>query len=174
MRKILYSLRHILSILALPGVVLGVIPAALLSTTLSRQFAWLQPGPWNLLQLAAGGVLAAVGLTLMVSTISLFVRNGRGTLAPWDPPKHLVVEGIYRHVRNPMISGVLLVLLGEAVLTGSLAVLIFWLAAVLLNAVYIPLSEEPGLERRFGNEYRAYRRNVPRWIPRWKAWDGSG
>jgi protein-S-isoprenylcysteine O-methyltransferase Ste14 len=84
----------------------------------------------------------------------------------------LVVQGPYRHVRNPMISGVLGVLLGESALLGSLPLLawsgVFWLA----NAVYIPLVEERGLEDRFGDDYRAYREHVPRWLPRLSPWQG--
>jgi protein-S-isoprenylcysteine O-methyltransferase Ste14 len=93
-----------------------------------------------------------------------------GTLAPWNPPQRLVVRGIYRHVRNPMISGVLFIVLGEAVLAASLPLLGLFALAVIVNAMSIPLSEEPGLAKRFGEEYEVYRRNVPRWIPRFRAW----
>ena len=77
---------------------------------------------------------------------------------------------MYRRVRNPMISGVICVLLGEGLLLGSRPLLAWCLAVGLLNAVYIPLVEEPGLLRRFGDEYRIYRQNVPRWIPRRRPW----
>jgi protein-S-isoprenylcysteine O-methyltransferase Ste14 len=63
-----------------------------------------------------GGVLIFLGLGLMIATIRLFMRVGKGTLAPWNPTQRLVVQGVYRHVRNPMISGVFFTLLGEAVL----------------------------------------------------------
>ena len=103
---------------------------------------------------------------MIVWTVSLFVRIGRGTLAPWDPTSRLVVRGPYRHVRNPMISGVLTVLLGEAVLFGSFAVLAWWAFVFALNAVYFVAFEEPDLRDRFGAEYEAYAERVPRWIPR--------
>ena len=80
--------------------------------------------------------------------------------------------GPYRHVRNPMISGVALILAGEALLwrSGALAL---WLGVFfVINHTYFLLSEEPGLERRFGESYRAYRANVPRWIPRARPWAG--
>ena len=100
-------------------------------------------------------------------------RVGRGTLAPWDPTRRLVAEGPYRHVRNPMISGVLLMLVGEALLSRS-GVLALWAGAFLLiNHTYFLLSEEPGLERRFGDSYRVYRAHVPRWIPRPRPWRGE-
>ena len=84
-----------------------------------------------------------------------------------------MVRGIYRHVRNPMISGVLFVLLGESVLTASLPLFCWFLVAALINAAYIPLLEEPGLVKRFGEEYLTYKQNVPRWIPRRTPWGGE-
>lgn len=100
----------------------------------------------------------------------LFARVGQGTLAPWDPTQRLVAQGPYRYVRNPMISGVLCVLLGEAALFGSAPLLVWAAAFFALNAAYIPLIEEPGLEKRYGAAYEAYRRNVPRWLPRRTPW----
>jgi protein-S-isoprenylcysteine O-methyltransferase Ste14 len=95
---------------------------------------------------------------------------GQGTLAPWDPTGHLVAEGPYAHVRNPMISAVLAALLGEAAVFGSPGILILAGAFVVVNHGYLLLHEEPGLERRFGDEYREYKRAVPRWIPRSRPW----
>lgn len=165
------TLRHLLSILLLPGVVTLLIPGLILgSARLNVGGNW--PAPWNFISAAAGLFFAVVGLVLLVSTVVLFARLGQGTLAPWDPPQKLVIRGPYRYVRNPMISGVLFLLLGEALCFGSLALLVWFGAATLLNLVYIPLSEEPGLARRFGEEYREYWRRVPRWIPRLKPWRG--
>ena len=150
--------RHLLAICLLPGVVAGVIPALLVDELAS----------WPLVLL--GALVAAVGFTLIAQTVALFATVGEGTLAPWDPTTRLVVRGPYRRVRNPMISGVLCVLLGEALAFGSTAVLI-WLAIVFtLNAVYFPLIEEPDLRERFGADYEAYRAAVPRWVPRLRPW----
>ncbi len=155
------------AILILPFNVLVVVPALLL--------AW--SGRWRLSRpeeptLWAGLALLAVGLTLMAITIRQFAREGQGTLAPWDPTRRLVVSGVYRHVRNPMITGVLCNLAGEALLLRAPA-LGAWLGVFFLaNAVYLPLVEEPGLEKRFGDDYRRYRKAVPRWIPRLRAWPG--
>jgi protein-S-isoprenylcysteine O-methyltransferase Ste14 len=102
--------------------------------------------------------------------VQLLANVGQGTLAPWDPTQHIVVRGPYRHVSNPMISGVLAVLLGEAALLGSLPVFCWFLFFLALNQLYIPRFEEPGLEDRFGEEYRFYKRHVPRWVPRLRAW----
>lgn len=105
--------------------------------------------------------------------MSLFARVGRGTLAPWDPTRHLVAAGPYRCVRNPMISGVALMLLGEAAFWGSRAVGLWAASFLAINHLYFVLSEEPGLERRFGQEYRTYKAEVPRWIPRLRPWVGA-
>ena len=149
-------LRHLAAVLLLPGTVCVLVPAGLVGD------AELAPSPLPLL----GAVLLAAGLAVIGWTVSLFARVGRGTLAPWDPTSALVVRGPYRHVRNPMISGVIAVLLGEAALVGSLA-LLAWAAIVFaVNAVYFPLVEEPGLRRRFGPAYDEYAARTPRWVPR--------
>jgi protein-S-isoprenylcysteine O-methyltransferase Ste14 len=96
----------------------------------------------------------------------------KGTLAPWNPTQRLVVQGVYRHVRNPMIAGVFFVLFWEAALAVSLPLPIWFIVFVLSNVIYMPLAEEPGLVERFGDDYLAYRQNVPRWIPRPWPWDG--
>ncbi len=157
---------HFRAILLLPGMVLGVIPATLLWLGGLDSFRIWQsfPGPKLILPIV-GIISISLGLSLMVATIRLFVTVGKGTLAPWEPTQKLVVQGVYRHVRNPMISGVILVLLGEAMLTASLPLFCWFLVAALINAAYIPLSEEPGLVKRFGEDYLIYKRNVPRWVP---------
>ena len=109
----------------------------------------------------------------MHETISLFSSRGEGTLALWDPTRKLVVAGPYLRVRNPMITGVGLVLAGEAMALGSVAILIELGIFALANALWMPLIEEPGLVRRFGDSYLAYRRAVPRWIPRRRPWTGE-
>jgi protein-S-isoprenylcysteine O-methyltransferase Ste14 len=113
-----------------------------------------------------GGALLLAGLGLVAWTVKLFATEGRGTLAPWQPTAKLVVRGPYRHVRNPMITGVALILGGEALFFQSLALAILLAVFVGVNAIYFPLVEEPGLSRRFGAEYDDYRRRVPRWVPR--------
>jgi len=128
------------------------------------------PGAAAALPVLAGALLVAAGLRLVVETIALFARRGRGTLAPWDPTTRLVAEGPYRRVRNPMISGVFTVLLGEAIVIGTPAMFIWCGAFALVNAIYMPLMEEPGLASRFGEDYLTYKRNVPRWIPRRTPW----
>jgi protein-S-isoprenylcysteine O-methyltransferase Ste14 len=110
---------------------------------------------------------------LITATIRLFATVGKGTLAPWEPSQRLVVQGVYRRVRNPMISGVRFVLLGESALTASVSLFRSFTLFAVINAIYIPILEEPNLVTRFGDEYRTYERNVPRWIPRLAAWKGG-
>lgn len=164
--------RQLRAIGPLPGIGTLVIPAAIVFTTEEVSVGWDLPTPLSLLPPFAGCALIGVGLLLMYRTISLFAAVGKGTLAPWDPTQRLVVRGPYRHVRNPMISGVLFILLGEAALLGSLPLLFWFLAFFALNAIFIPLIEERDLERRFGEDYREYKRGVPRWIPRLSPWTG--
>lgn len=126
-------------------------------------------GGWALV--LVGAVLATAGVALVAWTATLFARVGRGTIAPWDPTTRLVVLGPYRHVRNPMISGVLAILLGEAATVASVPLLLWFAGVFAVNAVYLPLVEEPGLRKRFGADYDAYRANVPRWLPRLSPWE---
>lgn len=162
--------RSLRSIITLPGVALLVIPALILWW--SRSF---HPG-WGLSLWGAvlvgllGLALVIAGLILLISTVRLFAGVGEGTLAPWDPPKNLVVAGPYRYVRNPMHSGVFMVLYGEGILFGSVPILIFVTAAFVFHWLYIPLMEERWLAEKFGEEYLAYKQNVPAWIPRLTPW----
>jgi protein-S-isoprenylcysteine O-methyltransferase Ste14 len=165
----LTALRHAFAIAVLPFTMAVLVPL-----WLARR-AGLTPGPASsaggLALQAAGLCLLAIGLALFVASLRRFATEGRGTLAPWDPPRRLVVRGPYRHVRNPMISGVLLVLLGEALVLRSRLHLTWACTFFAINAVYIPLPEEPDLEARFGESYREYRRHVPRLVPRLTPWN---
>jgi len=159
--------RQVCAVAILPGTVAVIVPAVILC---SKQTASPLRLPLRLGLVVIGAALVVLGLALIVQTIRLFSSLGEGTLAPWDPTQKLVVRGVYRFVRNPMISGVLSILLGEAALFASPALLWWFVVAAAVNIVYIPLSEERGLERRFGDAYLEYKRNVPRWIPRLKPW----
>lgn len=161
--------RQARAIALLPGMVAVVVPAAVLAVT-GTDIGWGLDGVPAALTALLGLALICAGLGLWAWTVRLLARIGRGTLAPWDPTSELVVAGPYRHVRNPMITAVLTVLLGEAALFGSPALLIWFVAFLTANHVFFRLHEEPGLERRFGEPYRTYARNVPRWLPRRTPW----
>ena len=167
-----YLLRQAVSILMLPGMVTIIIPVIIVWQTQQLQIGWGFPFPWNFVPILIGVTFLGAGLVLMFQTISLFITDGKGTLAPWDPTQNLVVRGPYRYVRNPMISGVLAILLAEAIIAGSVPLLIYFLFATVLNMIYIPFSEEPGLLKRYGADYAEYKQHVPRWIPRGKPWNG--
>lgn len=117
-------------------------------------------------------VIGACGFALAVWTVRLFTRFGEGTPAPWDPPRKLVVRGPYRYVRNPMIVAVIVMLTAESLVFASWPLAVWMAFFFATNAVYFPLSEEKGLEKRFGEDYRLYRDNVPRWLPRLRPWQG--
>jgi protein-S-isoprenylcysteine O-methyltransferase Ste14 len=157
--------RHVRAIVLLPGSAAVVVPALILAAH-GTNVGWGADGVAAAVPVIAGAVLIAAGFGLWLWTVRLLASIGKGTLAPWDPTRWLVVEGPYRYVRNPMITAVLAVLLGEAVLFGSPALLIWCAVFFALNWAWFVLLEEPGLSRRFGDEYASYRANVPRWVPR--------
>ncbi len=162
--------RLIRSLIILPGTALVFVPAAILWATAGSAWA-AAPASYRDWEFWLALLLLLPGLVLAAWTVRLFLSKGEGTPAPWDPPRKLVVRGPYRHVRNPMITGVLVMLLAEAVWFRS-GLLAAWMALFFLaNAVYFRLSEETGLERRFGEDYRLYKAQVPRWIPRLRPWD---
>jgi protein-S-isoprenylcysteine O-methyltransferase Ste14 len=121
-----------------------------------------------------GLLVIALGTALLSLCIFDFARSGRGTLSPLDPPKHLVVAGLYRFVRNPMYLSVTLIVLGEVVLTRSSALLAYWALWFAAVNVFVLGYEEPALRRRFGQSYENYLSSVGRWIPRFHAHVGRG
>jgi protein-S-isoprenylcysteine O-methyltransferase Ste14 len=162
-------LRHALAVVVCPFTVAVLVPLWLARR--GGLMPALAGSAAGLAMQTAGLAVAAVGLALFVTSLHRFATEGRGTLAPWDPPRELVVRGPYRYVRNPMISGVLLVLVGEALVLRSRSHFLWACTFFAINAVYIPLLEEPDLARRFGDSYREYCRHVPRLLPRLRPWN---
>lgn len=157
-------LRHLLSVLLLPVMVAVVVPRWLLRDFADIDSRW-PPGAAARVAWVLGALMLVAGVALVAWCVVLFARVGKGTLAPWDPTSRLVVVGPYRYTRNPMITGVATTLAGQALLAGSWVVGVWTLVFVAINQTYFVLMEEPGLERRFGEPYVAYKRAVPRWIP---------
>jgi len=160
--------RHVLSIALLPFTVAVLVPV-----WIARAYGVaLSPGgsAYRVALQAGGAMLIAIGAMLFAASLSRFASEGEGTLARWDPPRRLVVRGPYRWVRNPMISGVVFVLFGEAAVLASRPHAVWALTFLAANAIYIPLLEEPMLEERFGASYAEYRRHVPRFVPRLRPW----
>jgi protein-S-isoprenylcysteine O-methyltransferase Ste14 len=164
-------LRQLVSIAVLPFTVTVLVPVWIAG----RRGLGFAPiaSPTDVALVAVGALVAAAGLGLFGWCLVLFWTRGKGTLAPWDPPRRFVVSGPYRYVRNPMITGVLLVLVGEACLVRAVELAEWAATFAVINAIYIPMTEEPILEARFGGEYRAYCEAVPRFVPRVTPWQGA-
>jgi protein-S-isoprenylcysteine O-methyltransferase Ste14 len=141
-----------------PATVAGWIPSALRGNrppTPNTGLGWLA---W---------ILIVIGIAIYLHTAFWgFALRGQGTPAPIVPTQKLVVEGLHRYIRNPMYVGVMLVVWGQALLYWSRALAEYAAFLWLAFHAFVLLYEEPTLRRTFGEEYEAYRRRVPRWIPR--------
>jgi len=150
-------------LLVAPGTVAGIAP-------------WLVGG-WRFHSWPGTPIAAPVGATLVLSGTAVvlhafvaFATRGVGTPAPVAPPRHLVVSGAYRHVRNPMYVALLAVIVGQALVFGDLRIAVYGAGVFAAFAGFVHLYEEPTLRRRFGADYARYVANVPRWIPRLTPW----
>ena len=157
------------SIIILPGTVLVFIPIIILLIAKDTSFRHDISFP-DQIRFWLAILVAAIGLSFSLWTVSLFRKIGEGTPAPWDPPKKMVIHGPYRYVRNPMITSVLFILFAEALFFQSWPIALWMLIFFVGNNFYFPLVEEKGLKKRFGEDYSKYKANVPRWIPRLRAW----
>jgi len=152
-------LRSLLWTVLLPGLYAFYVPWRFFGLSDVR----LDPGnPLHLI----GAISMAIGAALLATCIWEFAHSGRGTLAPVDPPRELVVKGLYRYVRNPMYLSVTLIVLGEVLLTRSVGLLLYWVIWFIAVNLFVVGYEEPALRRRFGQSYDGYTRRVGRWLPR--------
>jgi protein-S-isoprenylcysteine O-methyltransferase Ste14 len=156
--------------MSLPFMVLIVGPIVLLFFSMWTGLPWMFLYTFTFFSLFVGILLITIGIIMMYKTIRTFASVGKGTLSPKAPTQHFVTVGLYRYLRNPMILGGLLVLLGEAIIFGSSLIFLWCGCFGALNHFWFIKREEPDLESRFGDEYRQYKRNVPRWIPRRTPW----
>ena len=152
-------LRILLFALLVPGTALGLVPARLLGGGWAHA---IELGAWHY----AGLPVLAAGIALMAWCVVDFGRRGRGTPAPIDPPRRLVVSGPYAWVRNPMYVGAGLVVLGEAVFWEAPRLLAYLGGLGVITHLFVVGYEERALARKFGEDYQRYRARVPRWIPR--------
>jgi protein-S-isoprenylcysteine O-methyltransferase Ste14 len=134
---------------------------ALMCRTLDKYIPLAVPGAARI----PGLVLILAGTALDITTVCFFVLEGRGTPALFDPPRKFVPHGPYRFMRNPMYLGYVTVLVGLGFWLKSVAMVLFAVVALLVIHAFVVLVEEPGLHKRFGEEYVDYCRAVPRWIP---------
>jgi protein-S-isoprenylcysteine O-methyltransferase Ste14 len=158
------AIGSLLFLVVAPGVVAGLVP-------------WLvtrwSAHDWSLPVRVFGAVLIMLGVAFLLSAFVRFAAEGIGTPAPVAPTERLVVGGAYRYVRNPMYLAVAAVIVGEALLLGQAVLLLYAFGFGVAVAAFVHGYEEPTLVRRFGEEYEAYRREVPRWLPRLSPWRGS-
>jgi protein-S-isoprenylcysteine O-methyltransferase Ste14 len=150
------TLKSLFFTILIPGTVAGLIPYLIVSRTVVR--------PNTGLQVLGLGIIAA-GAAILGWCVRDFATKGRGTLAPVDPPKQLVVQGLYRYVRNPMYLGVLLLLLGQTTFFQSLVLLQYAIVWFVIVNLIVLFYEEPALRRRFGESYDRYYHSVHRWLP---------
>ena len=113
-----------------------------------------------------GMILVAIGTMIALWCVFTFVFIGKGTPAPFDPPRKLVIRGPYRFVRNPMYIGAGMTLAGAALFYESLSILFYTGLFFLITHLFVVFYEEPTLRRTFGVDYEAYRRRVGRWVPK--------
>lgn len=153
-------LRTALFTLVVPGTVLVLAPVGLIASGFgpSLGLGWAR---W------AGALPLALGTGVILTCFVDFIRRGRGTPAPYDPPRDLVVGGLYRFVRNPQYVGVFLVTIGEAILFDAAILLGYAALLVIAYNLLVRFYEEPTLRRLFGESYARYFRAVPRWLPRY-------
>ena len=140
-----------------PGVVAGVVPWWLTE--------W-ESAPAPLAARVVGALVLGLSAAVLVHAFVRFVREGLGTPAPVAPTAHLVVGGLYRHVRNPMYVAVVGAVLGQALLLWQLSLLVYGLVLLVVFVAFVRGYEEPTLRRQFGPDYDAYRAAVPGWWPR--------
>lgn len=148
----------LLAFLALPGLFAILLPVGLVAVD-----------PWRRHGFLVGWAFAAAGLVVVIRCAWDFYLAGKGTLAPWDPPKHLVVRGLYRYVRNPMYVGVLALVGGTALLGGSPLTGAYVVLLAVGFHLRVVFSEEPWLAKHFPSEWEAYSAAVPRWVPGMKS-----
>ena len=151
------------AVLALPAVVAFVVPWGLAAVDAAAG-GW---SPWGL-------VVTVVGVAVLASTVAAFFTQGRGTLAPWNPPRRLVTTGLFARCRNPMYVGVVTTVVGHAWTCASPVVGGYAVVLAVGFHVRVVTFEEPWAARTFPEEWPAYRANVPRWLPRLRPWRGPG
>src|SRR3954464_10189088 len=147
-----------------PGVVAGLIPGLITGWQIPWTGGWTSPAA------IVGGVAVLGGVLVLLHAFGRFARAD-GTPAPPMPTAHLIVVGPYRYVRNPMYLAVLAIILGQALLFGSVGTLVYAGVVLLAVVLFVLGYEQPALEDEYGEEYREYRRHVRGWLPRLLPWE---
>jgi protein-S-isoprenylcysteine O-methyltransferase Ste14 len=163
-RRVLSILGSALFLVIAPGTLAGYVPW--------RICRWeMAPPLFGLAAVrVAGAALIALGLPVLLDSFRRFAVEGLGTPAPVFPTRHLVISGLYRHVRNPMYVAVTALIVGQGLLFGSIALLEYGVAVWAAFFLFVLGYEEPTLRAQFGREYEEFCEHVPRWIPRVRPW----
>jgi protein-S-isoprenylcysteine O-methyltransferase Ste14 len=156
--NILVVVRAVIYATLFIGLVLVYVPGLLLGS------ASVRPVAFGLAQIF-GMIVTATGTAIALWCVFTLVFVGKGTPAPFDPPRRLVIRGPYRLVRNPMYIGASATLVGVALFYESLSILIYAGAFFLATHLFVVFYEETTLRRTFGSDYEAYCRRVRRWLP---------
>lgn len=151
-----------------PATAAGVVPWLL------TRWEVAAPVPGGVPAQVAGALLIGAGAAVIANSFVHFAVEGLGTPAPFAPPKHLVVGGLYRYVRNPMYVSIAAAVAGQGLLLGQPKLFVALAIGAVPVAAFVRLYEEPALTRKFGAEYEEYCRNVPRWLPRLTPWRPEG
>ncbi len=152
--------RALIAFMVLPGMVGGVFPALIFALD-----------PWRLTGFPAGYGLIGLGFFLLLWCVRDFYVAGKGTLAPWCPPRNLVIVGLYRFLRNPMYVSVLSILAGWCMASGSAILIVYTVLIAVMFHLRVLRHEEPWLAMQFGKDWLAYSGAVGRWLPRLKPWN---
>jgi len=166
-RRLLAIIGSVIFLLIAPVTVVGWIPRWISRWQMQQDF-----GDSTILRIV-GIVLILAGVPVLLDSFARFAIQGLGTPAPIFPPRHLVVQGLYRYVRNPMYVALVLVITGQALLFGNLRLLEYGAIVWLSTHLFVLLYEEPKLRATFGDEYKTFCAHVPRWIPRLRPWHHS-
>jgi protein-S-isoprenylcysteine O-methyltransferase Ste14 len=162
------SLETVLATILVPGIFVFLLPYLILTASGT---GW--PAEPSALQLLAIP-LALFGGSMAVWVSYTFATKGEGTPIPVDPPRQFIDFGLFRYVRNPMVLGVVIALLAEAIFFASVWLLLYTIVVWFVLHLFVVMVEEPQLERRFGESYQRYRETTPRWLPRRRRRGESG
>ncbi|MPW24275.1 isoprenylcysteine carboxyl methyltransferase [Alkalibaculum sp. M08DMB] len=152
-------IKAVIAFLYLPGVIAFLVPVIIAIYD-----------PWRSSFISIGVLVIINGLLVLIWCVRDFYISGRGTLAPWEPPKKLIVIGLYRFVRNPMYIGVLILVLGWSILFSSPLLVLYMFILAISFHIRTVKYEEPYLKEQFKDEWELYRRKVPRWFPKIDFW----
>lgn len=151
-------IRNLIFTILLPGLVTIFLPCLLLGDLWVFKLSNIGWRQW------LGLCIITLGFLALVSSVLRFATEGKGTLAPIDPTKKLVVHGLYKYSRNPMYIGVLMILAGESLYFESYVMMVYMIVFCLIFTLFIMLVEEPRLKREFGESYKEYSKKVRRWL----------